>query len=144
MRALVLLLTPMTMVGCNMRTVPRGAPNCAVQPADFHDVRTDGWPGGGRDIEPPPQDTIALSGRTGEPRWNGVPLGGLIDMSPWTVLDTYLAQTARLVPTPNVTLVFERGTSCAAVERARALMRRYLQCDRSDKCYQGSLDRYVG
>ena len=93
---------------------------------------------------PPAIDTIRLAQRTGEPEWNGVPLGGLIDTSSWAVLDTYLQQSGQLEPMPYVTLDFRRGTSCKAVWNARALMRRHLQCSRSGRCFQGpSPDRHV-
>ena len=106
---------------------------CSPRPADFQrwadDIDDARW------IVPPQRNTIALT-RAGMV-WNGVPLDGLIDMTPEQVLDLYLGQVAQLRPQPITAFDFEQGISCRKVERVRALMRRHLDCNRSRRCFQG-------
>ena len=135
MRRATIATFAMLLAGCEGAELSSVKSNCA-RPADFHSFSSVYWTRQ-RGIEPL-LNRIGLEGRAGAPTWNGVPLGGLEDTSSWTVLDKHLDQTSRLIPQPNVTLDFDRGVSCSAVNRTRALMRKRLQCAISDKCFQGS------
>lgn len=133
LRCLVLLIA---LASCTR--APPLAPNCAVRPKEFRTFADPGWNDFARPIEPPLIVKVRLAGARGRPHWNGVPLGGQIeDLEGWRSLRMYLDQAGQLEPMPFVTLLFDRGTSCGAVERARALIRQGLQCRESRRCFQG-------
>ena len=86
----------------------------------------------------PPEPLVIFVGRDGDIRWNGVSLGGTVDLSPVQILDQYVAMAAQIVPIPYIAIDFARDTPCARVEQVRGIVARHMDCARSLRCVQGS------
>ena len=126
-----MMAVAMLAAGC-AKDAPRPV-NCAVRPPDFGSFVD---PHRMISFEPPLINTVEV-GRDGRLAWNMVPIVGPDGVSDWVVLNRYLSVSTQLEPQPLVTLVFSKGTSCTAVRRVRALMRRHVGCGPGEHCFQG-------
>lgn len=131
------------MVACELLAscarAPSAPPSCAAPVAGFWRFDDPVMRASLRsDIEPPAIDTVRIA-RRGQIMWNGVPLGGLTDLSPHDVLDNYLRLSAKLEPQPFTALDFDKGVACGDVRRVREAMERHLACSTSLRCFQGAV-----
>lgn len=103
-------------------------PSCAVAPSGFYSWR----------IEPAViGNVIKVSNKT--IAWNGADLEGIKGRPAFTVLDRYLAASARLEPMPFAALTFEKEVACSRVTAVRAMMEKHLSCRTNvGKCLQGA------
>ena len=120
------------------QSVPKKAPNCAVPPSYFMIY---GAPSSGGPIQIVPEHNTIVVLRRGDGRlnmhdrdvveWNGIGI-------PFTTLDFYLGEVAKMTPQPTTVLDFPKGAPCNMVKLVRDLMEKHLACSKSNfACAQG-------